>query len=54
MKTFKIVTTSRAYSEYFVEADSAEEAEAKFWDGESTGGETTDYADEEVVETLPQ
>lgn len=49
MKKFIIITTSTAYSEYTVQANNLEEAQDKFYDGYATGGDVTDYADEEII-----
>lgn len=53
MKTFKIVTTCTAISEYTLKAKDAEDAEAKFYDSEPYLTEKiTDYQDEEITEVV--
>lgn len=48
MKTFKVVTECTAVTEYIVMAETAEQAEEKFFDSEFKNERVTDYYDENI------
>lgn len=50
MNIYIVKTTSTCYSNYYVAAESQEEAEEKFWDGEHDGGTDVDWQNENVYE----
>lgn len=50
MAQFKIITECTAITEYIVEADTAEEAEEKYQDGDFISEKITDYQNEETTE----
>ena len=49
LKTFKIITNCTAISEYTLKAESKEQAEELFQDGEYITEDVTDYQDEDIV-----
>lgn len=54
MPQFKVTTSCTAITEYTVEADSAKEAEQKYYDGDARQEQIVDYRDEEVIEVEQQ
>jgi hypothetical protein len=47
---YKIITSCTAITEYTVEADSPEQAEEKFYDGDARQEQVCDWRDEEIIE----
>lgn len=51
---FKVITSCTAITEYTIEADSREEVEEKFYDGEARQEQVLDWRDEEIIEVEEQ
>jgi hypothetical protein len=52
MKTFIILTSATIATEYTVEANSIEEAETKYWDGQYLTSRERDTYDENIEDVM--